>query len=200
MMVSYDLIPGWFLIIILAREFIVTGLRTLASAKGVIIAADRWGKLKTALQMTFLAIGGLSWINFLGFSVHKQPFSWFWWGFMGIVMLITISSGLGYFIKYKKLPLMLGINTVSYKDSSKWLERGLLEQFVKSISGQVDYVIIDTSPMSVSSDTEAIAGAADAAIMVLKVHESSAKQIIVSTVFKKDKAGCPGNGAAYYVL
>lgn len=103
MMVSYDIVPGWFLIIILAREFIVTGLRTLASAKGVIIAADRWGKLKTALQMAFLAIGGLSWINFLGFSVNKHPFEIFWWIFMGIVMLITISSGLGYFIKYKKL-------------------------------------------------------------------------------------------------
>lgn len=103
MMVSYDLIPGWFLIIILAREFIVTGLRTLASAKGVIIAADRWGKLKTALQMIFLAIGGLSWINFLSFSVNKQPFAWMWWIFMGIVMIITISSGMGYFIKYRKL-------------------------------------------------------------------------------------------------
>ncbi|MBR2428123.1 MAG: CDP-diacylglycerol--glycerol-3-phosphate 3-phosphatidyltransferase [Lentisphaeria bacterium] len=103
MMVSYDLIPGWFLIIILAREFVVTGLRTLASAKGVIIAADRWGKLKTALQMIFLAIGGLSWIHFLDFDVHKQPFAWMWWIFMGVVMVITISSGLGYFIKYRKL-------------------------------------------------------------------------------------------------
>ena len=36
-------------------------------------------------------------------NTNKQPFSWFWWIFMGIVMIITISSGLGYFIKYKKL-------------------------------------------------------------------------------------------------
>ena len=103
MMVSYALIPGWFLIIILAREFIVTGLRTLASAKGVVIAVDRWGKLKTALQMLFLVMGGLSWINFFGFSVEAPGVRIIWWIFMGIVALITVSSGLGYFIKYRKL-------------------------------------------------------------------------------------------------
>lgn len=43
-------------IIILTREFIITGLRTLAAAKGVVIAASWWGKLKTVTQMIALIL------------------------------------------------------------------------------------------------------------------------------------------------
>ncbi|HOQ33139.1 MAG TPA: CDP-diacylglycerol--glycerol-3-phosphate 3-phosphatidyltransferase [Candidatus Hydrogenedens sp.] len=47
-------IPGWCVVIIFAREFLVTGIRTLAAADGTIIPADPWGKLKTVLQMTYV--------------------------------------------------------------------------------------------------------------------------------------------------
>lgn len=49
--VDLDLFPAWFVIIILFREFIVTGLRTLGIQNGRVIQADRWGKHKTAWQM-----------------------------------------------------------------------------------------------------------------------------------------------------
>lgn len=49
-------IPGWCVVIIFAREFLVTGIRTLAAADGTIIPADPWGKLKTVLQMTYVII------------------------------------------------------------------------------------------------------------------------------------------------
>lgn len=49
-------IPGWCVVIILAREFLVTGIRTLAAADGTIIPADPWGKLKTVLQITYVII------------------------------------------------------------------------------------------------------------------------------------------------
>jgi len=47
-------IPGWCVVIIFTREFLVTGIRTLAAADGTIIPADPWGKLKTVLQMTYV--------------------------------------------------------------------------------------------------------------------------------------------------
>lgn len=49
--------PAWITIIIIAREFMVSGLRSLAASKGVVIPAGQWGKQKTFL--TLLAIGGI---------------------------------------------------------------------------------------------------------------------------------------------
>ena len=46
-----DLVPGWMLIIILAREFTVAGMRTVAASEGIVIAAGMSGKIKTVLQM-----------------------------------------------------------------------------------------------------------------------------------------------------
>ena len=44
-------VPAWMVIIIIAREFAITGLRSLAAADGIIIAASKWGKAKTISQM-----------------------------------------------------------------------------------------------------------------------------------------------------
>jgi len=50
--VDVGMIPAWVVIVILAREFIITGLRGVAASEGVVIAAGRSGKLKTFFQMT----------------------------------------------------------------------------------------------------------------------------------------------------
>ncbi len=47
-------VPGWSVIIILAREFLVTGARSIAAAEGEVIAANQWGKTKTVLQMIYV--------------------------------------------------------------------------------------------------------------------------------------------------
>lgn len=47
-------VPAWVVIIILAREFMVTGLRAMASEKGIVMAADKLGKIKTVLQIAAL--------------------------------------------------------------------------------------------------------------------------------------------------
>ena len=103
MMLDYGMIPGWVLIVILTREFMVTGLRTLASAKGVIIAADRWGKMKTATQMFTLAFGGAAWIHLFGLDLGGSAVSIIWKCLQGAVVLITVGSGLQYFIRYRLL-------------------------------------------------------------------------------------------------
>ena len=46
-----DRIPSWVVIIIIGREFIISGFRLIASDNGVVIAANYWGKAKTVCQM-----------------------------------------------------------------------------------------------------------------------------------------------------
>ena len=45
-------IPAWAVIVIISREFLITGLRLLAANKGVVLPAEKLGKHKTAWQMT----------------------------------------------------------------------------------------------------------------------------------------------------
>jgi CDP-diacylglycerol--glycerol-3-phosphate 3-phosphatidyltransferase len=60
------IVPAWITIVIITREFIVSGLRSLAASQGVVIPAGRWGKQKTLL--TLVAIGGI--LLALGLSGH----------------------------------------------------------------------------------------------------------------------------------
>jgi CDP-diacylglycerol---glycerol-3-phosphate 3-phosphatidyltransferase len=56
-LVQIGFVPAWIVIVIVAREFLVSGLRSFAAARGVVIPAGRWGKQKTLL--TLLAVGGI---------------------------------------------------------------------------------------------------------------------------------------------
>ena len=56
-LVQVGFVPAWIVIVIVAREFVVSGLRSLAAARGVVIPAGRWGKQKTLL--TLIALGGI---------------------------------------------------------------------------------------------------------------------------------------------
>lgn len=49
-------IPSWIVIIIVAREFIISGFRLIAAEKGVVIAANYWGKFKTTFQMIMIIL------------------------------------------------------------------------------------------------------------------------------------------------
>lgn len=51
-LVQIGLVPAWVVVIIVAREFLVTGLRSMAAAKGKVIPAGIWGKQKTLITMT----------------------------------------------------------------------------------------------------------------------------------------------------
>ena len=116
--VEYRLMPAIVVFAVLAREFMVTGLRTLAAKKQVVIAADRWGKLKTALQFAMLAISGVAWFNgtdgidylrqaTLGVTIDQAHFGvrlWYiWLVFLWLIVLVTVLSGIGYFIRYRAL-------------------------------------------------------------------------------------------------
>lgn len=49
-------IPSWIVIVIIAREFIISGFRLVASDNGVVIAASYWGKFKTTFQMVMICL------------------------------------------------------------------------------------------------------------------------------------------------
>lgn len=53
-LIELDRIPAWVVIIIIAREFIISGFRLVASDNGVVIAAGWWGKVKTVVQMVMI--------------------------------------------------------------------------------------------------------------------------------------------------
>lgn len=98
-MVEYGLIPAWIPIVILSREFLVTGIRTLAVNEGKVIAASNIGKLKTVSQMIMIPV-----VFFLNttYDVTTFGFADFW---IYLATLLTIVSGLDYFIKNKDIIL-----------------------------------------------------------------------------------------------
>lgn len=55
-LVHLDEIPYWIVIIIIAREFIISGFRLVASDNGIVIAAGMWGKVKTVVQMVMVIV------------------------------------------------------------------------------------------------------------------------------------------------
>ncbi|WP_295214020.1 CDP-diacylglycerol--glycerol-3-phosphate 3-phosphatidyltransferase [Ruminococcus sp.] len=86
------------LVIITAREFMVSGLRLLAAEEGVVIAAGIWGKLKTAFTMVTI-VGVLLYLSLVGdFSLAVPDFvrTWVLGGLIWISTILTIISGLVY--------------------------------------------------------------------------------------------------------
>ena len=86
MFCQWGQMPAWALMIVLSREFAVTGLRLVAVGKGKVIAAGGSGKVKTASTMVGLCVGmavpgvpGLSWL------------------IIGVILVTTIYSGIEYF-------------------------------------------------------------------------------------------------------
>ena len=95
--------------IIIAREFAVTGLRSIAAAEGIVIAASSWGKAKTVTQIIaiILALVNLNYNNVSfgiinKFIVYPHRFLNITTDIaMGLAIIITIISGVDYFIKNK---------------------------------------------------------------------------------------------------
>jgi len=100
---AYQVVGVWAVVIIIAREFAVTGLRSIAAAEGTVIAASSWGKAKTATQMVAIILA-LLFLCYdvlpLGF-VSQIVFNIFVDAAMLIAVIATVISGVDYFIKNK---------------------------------------------------------------------------------------------------
>ncbi|MBW9151755.1 CDP-diacylglycerol--glycerol-3-phosphate 3-phosphatidyltransferase [Clostridium estertheticum] len=104
-LVELHIVYGWVAMIIIAREFAVTGLRTIAAADGKVIAASKWGKLKTVIQIVAIitALINLAYGNrTINMVVNvKETLNMLTNVFMGAAVIITIISGVDYFVKNK---------------------------------------------------------------------------------------------------
>ncbi|WP_291560184.1 MULTISPECIES: CDP-diacylglycerol--glycerol-3-phosphate 3-phosphatidyltransferase [unclassified Clostridium] len=92
-LVELQVIPGWVAMIIIAREFAVSGLRTLAASEGIVIAASNWGKAKTVIQIVAI-IAGLVTLSYNSWIIKIITVI-----SMALAVIITIISGLDYFYK-----------------------------------------------------------------------------------------------------
>ena len=92
-LIELNKIPSWMVIIIIAREFIISGFRLVAADNGVVIAASYWGKFKTTFQMVAvcLLIADLEMLN-----VITQIILW-------IAVVLTVVSLIDYLIKNKNV-------------------------------------------------------------------------------------------------
>ncbi|MGN0306455.1 MAG: CDP-diacylglycerol--glycerol-3-phosphate 3-phosphatidyltransferase [Lachnospiraceae bacterium] len=91
-LVELNRIPSWMVIVIISREFIISGFRLVASDNGVVIAASYWGKFKTTFQMLMICLmianlGG-------GWAVLTQLCMW-------TALVLTIISLVDYLWKNK---------------------------------------------------------------------------------------------------
>ncbi len=94
-LVAMERIPAWVVIIIISREFIISGFRLVAADNRVVIAASYWGKFKTTFQMVMVC---MMIVDLSGF--------WPWFGIatdvvMWIALVLTVVSLVDYLIKNK---------------------------------------------------------------------------------------------------
>ena len=87
--VGLGALPAWFVIIIISREFIISGFRLVASDNGVVIAASYWGKFKTVSQMIMSV---LLIVNIPALSILTAIFS-------AIALVLTVVSLIDYIAK-----------------------------------------------------------------------------------------------------
>ena len=85
---EWEIFPAWALMIVLTREFEVSGLRMVAGPKGKVIAAGKSGKFKTASTM----VGLCAMMAFPGVDILN-------WIVIGMIVLTTVYSGVEYFVQ-----------------------------------------------------------------------------------------------------
>jgi CDP-diacylglycerol--glycerol-3-phosphate 3-phosphatidyltransferase len=108
-LVPLKAVPAWAATTVVARDFLITGLRLMASAKGRVLPAERLGKQKTSWQViTVLFFLGLLSVTELRYASETST----WWSrawheagpvLVWITVGLTVYSGLGYAWRYREL-------------------------------------------------------------------------------------------------
>lgn len=104
----HGIVPAWMTIVIISREFIISGFRLVASDKGVVIAASWWGKLKTVSQMVMICFTIVV-LNGEGFSGNAYApmfytgLDWIAIALMWVATGLTVISLIDYVWKNKEV-------------------------------------------------------------------------------------------------
>ncbi len=98
-LIELDVAPAWMVMVILAREFLISAFRSLAAGEGIVLAASWLGKLKTTTQI--IAISLLIIYEQLGAFDDLAP------AMLWVAMIATLVSGLEYLIRYG--PTVVGL-------------------------------------------------------------------------------------------
>ena len=93
--IQLEYLPAWIVIIIISREFIISGFRLVASDNGIVIAASNWGKFKTTFQMIMIILLIFN-FDFPYVNIVENIFIY-------IALILTIISLLDYLIKNKNV-------------------------------------------------------------------------------------------------
>jgi len=94
LLVSESVIPFWVVVVIFAREFLITGLRSIAASQGVVVGSTPWGKSKTLTQNCMI-----------GLLILQRPFGWLHTAALasvGLALTATVLSGLDYLWRYRR--------------------------------------------------------------------------------------------------
>ena len=94
-LIELDRLPAWIVIIIIAREFIISGFRLIASDNGVVIAASYWGKFKTTFQMLMVIV--------LILDIPHPVFYWLGVILTYVSLALTVISLIDYIVKNKNV-------------------------------------------------------------------------------------------------
>jgi CDP-diacylglycerol--glycerol-3-phosphate 3-phosphatidyltransferase len=102
-LVEMSRIPSWVVIVIISREFIISGFRLIASDNGVVIAASYWGKFKTTFQMIMICMMIVKDAPFLNGFGNQDWFATATDVIMWIALALTIISLADYLIKNREV-------------------------------------------------------------------------------------------------
>ena len=95
-LIERDRLSAWVAMVVLAREFAVTGLRMVSAVQGTVIPASKWGKAKTASQMLAIAVLIIEprWIT-PHWNAPGPRISWY---LVMLMLVLTVVSGVDYFV------------------------------------------------------------------------------------------------------
>lgn len=180
-LVELGALPTWVVLVILAREFIVSGLRMMAASKGVVIAASMIGKFKTVFQMIAIVLFTIKDSHMVG-TLGAAMSDTLWvvsWVVMLIAIGLTIASMIDYLYKSREL---LGFGGESHDASDDDVTGGLASALVHAAREQ-NLTLATAESLTggmIGSAITAIPGSSDVFLGGVTSYASAVKHDVLS--------------------